>query len=71
MRIADIVNEYLQKHGYDGLYSTDDDCGCELADLFPCTGMTPECEPGYKQPCDCGEGCQWHIGPKKEPPDEA
>ena len=61
-----IVAEYLKAHGYDGLY--DDDCGCLLEDdLMTCSrdGLDA-CQPGYKQACTCGEGCEWHVGPEKQ-----
>jgi len=62
MTVREITQQYLIEHGYDGLYSVDYECGCENEDLFPCGGeMILECEPGYKQKCDCGDH-DWHIG---------
>ena len=62
--VKEIVLKYLQENGYDGLFT--EDCGCELSDLMPCSYDCLEyCEAGYKQPCDCGEGCDWHIGREK------
>ena len=64
MTIEEIIKEYLKEKGFDGLRG--DHCGCELADLMPCEGLGLEepiglCEPGYKVPCDCGDGCNFHI----------
>lgn len=68
--IKDIVAAYLKASGYDGLYNTTGDCGCELADLFACGGNDCDCQAGYKVPCD-GEtcpafgDCDWHIAAEK------
>ena len=64
--VREMVRAALEAGGYDGLYSMDSECGCELADLFPCCGDGVEhCKAGHKVPCACGEGCDWHIGPRK------
>jgi len=63
MTIRKIIKDWLESHGYDGLYRDDDDgCGCSL-DEFPCVGcgnvgIPPDCKAGYKQP---GGG----FGPEK------
>jgi len=71
MNVNDIVKEYLERHGYEGLFC--EDCSCEIAELFPCYGNKfSGCEVGYKLPCpgmdDCnaGGGCRFHIGVKNE-----
>lgn len=61
--VQDIVKDYLERNGYDGIGC--EHCSCELADLMPCGEPTPHCEAGYKVPCDCGEGCNYHIGSEK------
>lgn len=62
--VKEIVKAYLKKKGFDGLCH--DDCGCENSDLMPCLSENiGYCEAGYKHPCNCGEGCDWHI--KSEP----
>ena len=68
--VKQIVSEYLATHGYDGLYA--DDCGCLLDDdlMLCCRDGIDGCQPGYKQSCNCGEGCEWHVGPKREETDE-
>jgi rubrerythrin len=64
--VRGMVATHLLAHGYHGLYNDDSNCGCELADLMPCTEPSPYCRPGVKKPCDCGEGCDWHIVPREE-----
>jgi len=71
MTVRDIIQEYLKKNGYDGLYNEAGDCACLVDDLMPCTACegvyVDDCEPGYKTPCDCG-GHDWHISANKEDP---
>lgn len=52
--LMDIVVEWLDLHGYDGLFHPDGDCACEKADIFPCGEPSINCQPGYKRPCICG-----------------
>jgi hypothetical protein len=59
-----LIKQYLEENGYDGLYSIDGECGCENSDLFPCGYRPDDCTPGYKVPCNCACGGDWHIGPK-------
>ncbi len=61
--VQEIVKEYLEKNGLDGLYS-EGECACEKDDLFPCCDGFPECQAGVKSPCDCGDH-DFHIGPKE------
>jgi len=66
MKVIDIVANYLRDNGYDGLVHCEGLCGCGIEDLYPCQGEDfAECEPGYKVPCDCGEGCPFHIATEK------
>ncbi len=69
MTLHDIVKEWLEKNGYEGLYSVDADCGCKLDDLMPCGEPGMNCRAGHVVPCDpetCGADgdCPWHIGKK-------
>jgi len=65
MVLIEIVEKHLKENGYDGLFN-DDQCGCAIGkDFMPCDQPSQDCEPGYLQPCDCGEGCGFHIGPTK------
>jgi len=64
--VRSIVRAFLVSAGYDGLCHRDAECACELADLFPCESEGVEqCQPGYRTPCNCGEGHGFHIDPKR------
>ena len=69
MNIQEIVREWLQAHGYDGLVDEYYECACDIADLMPCGNPMPRCTAGHKEPCNdvCGEGHQYHIVPGKRP----
>ena len=60
MDVGDIVAEYLEAHGYDGLCNIDAECGCTLDDWIPCQCLSENCLPGWKAPCPCGDH-DWHI----------
>jgi hypothetical protein len=69
MTVKMIVQEYLTKNGYDGLYNLDAPCGCLLGDLAPCGDILGACQAGYRE--EVGEqvlcGCEaegtvhWHV----------
>lgn len=65
-RVQSILEAWLKKHKFDGLYNGHDDCACEVAALAPCEGIRLYCAPGYKAPCppDCGDH-DWHIEPRR------
>ena len=68
MRLKEIIQEYLTKHGYDGLYNAECECACENDDLFPCDGNISNCYPGYYIPKDDPEYDSYYdymIGPHK------
>lgn len=62
MTTKEMVSSFLTDNGYDGLVSDVGECACLLSDLMPCGEPEPDCEAGYRWPCDCGEGCEFHIG---------
>ena len=64
MNVKKIVKEYLEKNGFDGLY-TPGECSCKLEDLIQCDmcGLE-ECMPGYLQPGD--EDYDFFIGKDKD-----
>ena len=66
MSVLEIVKKYLEAEGFDGLYHQFG-CACEKNDLAPCGNFGPDCEPGYKTACRCGEGCDFDIRAEKEP----
>ena len=69
MTVKEIVIEYLNEHGYDGLFC-EGQCSCRKDDLIACDGNFSECEPGYEVPCDgnCefGGKCEYHISSVKK-----
>lgn len=66
--LKDYLKKKLAEDGYDGLFNNDGKCGCDLEDLIPCGEPSEYCQPGYKGPCDCEEGCRFHVGPN--PPED-
>lgn len=60
MNVEEIVKQYLEQNGFDGLYKEDFrgevKCCCEASDpfsscssfYFPCSEYFMDCEPGYK-----------------------
>ena len=65
MNTQDIIEDYLKKNGFDGLYRAGE-CACKVGDLFPCGGeCVQDCEAGYLMPCDCEDQHRFHIGPKR------
>lgn len=61
MNVKQIVAAHLVETRHDGLFNAYAECACELADIMPCGGDSAECEPGYRHPCRCGEGHQFHM----------
>ena len=62
--VKEIVKEYLEKNGYDGLYNENGACGCLTDNLNPCGEPFDECKPGYRGACtglECDGDCDWHI----------
>ncbi len=47
--VLEMVADCLRENGYDGLYSADFECACELGDLAPCGDMQDDCAAGYKR----------------------
>lgn len=64
--VKTMVGDYLKQNGFDGLFS--DECACDLSDLMPCGEQSDGCRAGYKGPCNCGEGCDYHIFSKRPDP---
>ena len=60
--VAQIVREYLDVNGYDGLYNVDGECGCTKDDLAPCCEMSDECIAGYLLPLSDGSEYAFVIG---------
>lgn len=64
MDVKDYIEKIITDLKLDGLVSEDEDCCCDLEDLFEhCGGESTfkHCEPGHKIICDCGFDCNFHI----------
>ena len=66
MTVREIIKQYLDTNGFDGLYSADGECACLKDELCLCDENCMGCLPGYETPCNCGEH-DWHISASKEP----
>lgn len=62
--VKEILVEWLRSHGFDGLFF-EGECACTVDDLAPCDSCFGDCVPGYCTPCNCGEGCAFHISRDK------
>ncbi len=47
MRVIEIVKAHLVANGFDGLVSSNGECGCKADDLAPCGDVQSGCEGGY------------------------
>ncbi len=57
--VRDIVRQYLEAEGYDGLWSERWDCACFTEDLQPCEfDDCFKCQAGYTCVCN-DEDCEW------------
>jgi hypothetical protein len=63
MTVQEILVEYLEANGFDGLVFPGE-CGCSIDDLLACGENFHHCEPGYKIPDESGE-CDYLITTKK------
>ncbi|HDY89554.1 MAG TPA: hypothetical protein ENH82_15765 [bacterium] len=64
--VKNIIEDYLKKHGFDGLYYPGE-CSCKIGDLQPCDSPCMACEPGYITSDPSGE-YDYLIGAKKPKP---
>ena len=69
MTVKELIKQYAKENGFDGLVHDWGECGCEIDDLCPCElSDLADCAFGYKVPCDCGDGCAFHIALTKPVP---
>jgi hypothetical protein len=69
VNVEQIVREYLEANGYDGLYNENGGCGCDLADLMCCGYQDTFCLAGHKVavwPEESEYGEEWAIKPGKK-----
>ena len=54
MTVKEIIEKFLDEHGYDGLYNENGECACKRDDLMPCRHYCGDgqesCCVGYLQP---------------------
>ena len=64
--VKEIIIDYLEKNGYDGLCNDFGECGCLKDDLAPCECISTECKPGYKvkAPRGSDSDIEWMIVPE-------
>lgn len=72
LTVGDLIADCITKYGYDGLYSEDGECACEVDDLAPCGWLNSNCKMGYRYWCsdaDCeftaDAGRHWHMREQK------
>lgn len=67
IEVRDIVADWLQKKGFDGLYDPGC-CACEIGDLMPCDNPNHGCVAGYKVMKKDSDECEadWHMTSNKE-----
>ena len=54
MDVKEILEQWLNEYGYDGLFSQGE-CACLSDELAPCGESCLECQPGYINPDPSGE----------------
>jgi len=64
MTVKEIVKNYLEEHGYDGLYAPYLKCSCKIDDLMPCGVCFDDCRAGYLILCE-DEDYDFCIGEKE------
>lgn len=48
MEVADIVLDHLKSNDFDGLFNSDNECGCGIDDLAPCDSYCMSCQPAIE-----------------------
>jgi hypothetical protein len=56
-KCSEIVTEYLESHGYDGLCNNE--CGCGIGEIGLCGHIEVDCVPAYRYTCNgCPAKCE-------------
>jgi hypothetical protein len=50
--VKEIVKQFLELNGFDGLFNEDAPCACKLDELITCDDYCSDCEAGYLVPCE-------------------
>ena len=61
MTLETLVQSAFERGGFEGLFNTTGGCACLAGDLAPCGYPSLSCRPGVRAPCDCGQGCGFHV----------
>ena len=67
LTLKDIVNDWLTKNDYDGLYCNEsgEHCCCTTLDLMPCAEPSDLCKPGKKRFLS-GEPSNFYLADKEK-----
>ena len=49
MKVKEILAEWLENHGYDGLYDHHKECCCSIDDLMPCEDCPDQCVADHQE----------------------
>jgi hypothetical protein len=63
MNAIEILESWLKERGYDGLCYPEEECGCQIGDLMPCSSYCGHCQPGYLH-----KGGLMYLEPEQEKP---
>jgi len=64
--VEEIVTDYLEANGFDGLVDEDGECWCKIGGLLQCHFVSAHCTPGYLWEDEDGHT---EIRPMKQPPE--
>lgn len=65
--VKEIVEEWLEGEGYEGLYN-EAECGCRLCDLAPCGEMSQNCEAAFLFDCSrCAKRPSCDLADEEQP----
>lgn len=59
--VNEILQEWLKAHGYDGLCSPWESCGCSMDDLAPCGYLNGDCRAAYKHTQQANGSCYCEV----------
>ena len=68
MTVKEIVNDYLKKNGFDGLFNDDEECYCDVDCMCDRDGVMDSCRAVYKHesPETCPDTCKQNCFDNKE-----
>lgn len=66
MTLKEIVKQWLEENGYDGLCNPDDECGCVLEDFMSCGEPGEHCEAGHRLDGENEDGVGYLVAPGRK-----